>query len=123
MIKKFFCCALLCALLLVFSGCMAGPFVPPYPNLYAQAGGNLAPGFSGGYDEPRMIVRIPLPPGAVETPAGIILKEGVLVPWRDLTYKAYGYQQDLPERWTKWLLEYQRTGKYPGWHPCAGGTG
>lgn len=118
MVRKIFCCALLGALAMM-AGCA---YLPP------PTAGTIANGFSGGYDmaayeEPRMIVRIPLPPGAVETPAGIILKEGVLVPWRDLTYKTYGYQQNLPERWTKWLLEYRKTGKYPGWHPCPGGMG
>lgn len=135
--KKTLGSALIGALLLVFSGCMAGPFIPPYPNLYTQAGSGLAPGYGqtpsygGGYGnyappmmgEAKTLVRLAPLPGATETPYGVVLKEGVLIPLRDLTYDPYQPHQNLPERWFKWCLEYQKTGKYPGWHPCAGGMG
>jgi|SRR3989339_568374 len=135
--KTAFGSALIGALLLVFSGCMARPFPPyPNPNLYAQAGSGPAPGYGqappygGGYGndyaspmmgEEKMMVRLAPLPGATETPFGIVLKEGVLIPLRDLAYDPYQPYQNLPERWFKWCLEYKKTGRYPGWHPCAGG--
>lgn len=121
-VKTAFWSALIGAMLLALAGC-AGPFIPPYPNMYVQANG---PGY-GGYAPPvgeiKMMVQLAPLPGATKTPYGIVLKEGVLIPLRDLIYDPYQPQQNLPERWLKWSLEYQRTGKYPGWHPCPGGLG
>jgi hypothetical protein len=118
--KTAFWSALIGVILLALTSCV-GPFVPPYPNLYTNGYGNMA------YGAPQQIavmqVRLAPLPGATETPYGIVLKEGVLIPLRDLTYDPYQPHQNLPERWFKWCLEYQKTGKYPGWHPCPGGLG
>lgn len=126
--KTAFWSALIGAMILALAGCAGGPFIPPYPNMYAQANGHgyrPMPPYGGGYSNnyATMMVRLAPLPGATETPYGIVLKEGVLIPLRDLTYDPYQPQQNLPERWFKWCLEYQKTGKYPGWHPCPGGLG
>lgn len=88
------------------------------PAAFAWGPGYGCPNYYG----PRVMVPPDAMPPGQSTPYGILLPEGVLISWRDFYYNPYSrLNSNLPERWFRWCLEYQKNGRYPGWHPCPAG--